>query len=669
MANELQVILGADGQPLSKTLSQLKAELKSFTKELDTAKDPLVITNLNKRILETNKNIGILKNAGVNAFSGMRPGVAQATQSLTDVSRIIQDLPFGLRGITNNIAPAAEGFGRLAAASGGIVPALGAVLRSLAGPAGLIFAASAIPSIFQLAQDGIQNFGKKSKDAKDEVDELLKSMRSASQVKFDAEGGVQGQIIQVQRLAEAVRDETRSLGERKNALDQLKQANESYFGDLTLQTQALGKLPKLVEDYTRAIITNAIVQETKSEIGKVGAEYLKQNRILLGLIKTRNAHSKQYDDDIAKAAKEGKNLFIIDRNLESINLQIAKQQKVVEPLGKAYDELTKELNESVAATLKQKSITGDEGKGKKEIDHLKQRIEALKEIVALERQGLDKDAVFVTDASLELKNLEIKLIRRDGKENGFSEEEIKKLIFLRFPDFDGTNLKLSTPTVVTAPIQVRTVFDAIGAADPARDNITQGVTRMYDRLIAQGQKDGARARRELARPLNDLTRSLNSILADSLANTAEAIGESLAGAVNPAKAFVDIIATALQQIGKALIAFGVTQTKVFATLKAGVFANPFVAIGAGVAAIAASALLRRQLENSVPRLAEGGITKGPTLAMIGEAGREVVAPLDKLKDLMGVGGTPQVEFVEVKQRGGDLYEVWKFHHARNNRLI
>jgi|GEM_PF-3459885 len=40
----------------------------------------------------------------------------------------------------------------------------------------------------------------------------------------------------------------------------------------------------------------------------------------------------------------------------------------------------------------------------------------------------------------------------------------------------------------------------------------------------------------------------------------------------------------------------------------------------------------------IPKLAAGGITTGPTLAMIGEAGQEAVIPLDRLGDLGGSGG-------------------------------
>jgi hypothetical protein len=53
-------------------------------------------------------------------------------------------------------------------------------------------------------------------------------------------------------------------------------------------------------------------------------------------------------------------------------------------------------------------------------------------------------------------------------------------------------------------------------------------------------------------------------------------------------------------------------------------------------------------EVKLPRLAEGGITTGPTIAMIGEKGPEAVIPLDRLGS-MGMGGAN----ITVNVNGGD----------------
>jgi hypothetical protein len=57
-------------------------------------------------------------------------------------------------------------------------------------------------------------------------------------------------------------------------------------------------------------------------------------------------------------------------------------------------------------------------------------------------------------------------------------------------------------------------------------------------------------------------------------------------------------------------------------------------------------------EVKLPRLAEGGITTGPTIAMIGEKGPEAIIPLDRLGG-MGIGGGN----VTINVNGGDPQQV------------
>jgi hypothetical protein len=79
------------------------------------------------------------------------------------------------------------------------------------------------------------------------------------------------------------------------------------------------------------------------------------------------------------------------------------------------------------------------------------------------------------------------------------------------------------------------------------------------------------------------------------------------------------------------------------------FSNPYAAIAAGVALVAAGALLKSKInktsgeDSKTQKFANGGIISGPTMGLMGEypgasANPEVVAPLDKLKDMIGGGG-------------------------------
>jgi hypothetical protein len=104
-----------------------------------------------------------------------------------------------------------------------------------------------------------------------------------------------------------------------------------------------------------------------------------------------------------------------------------------------------------------------------------------------------------------------------------------------------------------------------------------------------------------------------------------------------------ILADALSSIGKALIAYAVTNGAV-----AELFKNPAtwpLAIAAGIAAVAAGSALKNKLSSQkATAFANGGIVSGPTMGLVGEYpgaqnNPEVIAPLDKLKSMIGGGGS------------------------------
>jgi hypothetical protein len=198
----------------------------------------------------------------------------------------------------------------------------------------------------------------------------------------------------------------------------------------------------------------------------------------------------------------------------------------------------------------------DKGDDKKVVDAIKLRIQALKELIAA---GVD-----VSKNSLELKGLEIKLILRDAQSKGFTKQEAEKLIQAKFPELAG-GLELSKPLLVTAPLEFKPVTEAVTQLDAAGDDLSQGISRMYGKLTKAAQEEGAKARALVEAPLNELTASLNSIISGSFVDLGEAIGDALSGK-NPVAAFLSVISDALQQLGKALIAFGIAKKLAFESL-------------------------------------------------------------------------------------------------------
>ncbi|MCP9237160.1 tape measure protein [Lewinella sp. JB7] len=114
------------------------------------------------------------------------------------------------------------------------------------------------------------------------------------------------------------------------------------------------------------------------------------------------------------------------------------------------------------------------------------------------------------------------------------------------------------------------------------------------------------------------------------------VAKAMNDGASAVKAFGATVVASIRDAIAAEIKLAVA-TQVASALKSVPFPfNVGLAAGAGAAAGALFTTAINALK--IPALAAGGITTGPTLALIGEAGQEAVIPLDKLNDILGNRG-------------------------------
>jgi len=148
---------------------------------------------------------------------------------------------------------------------------------------------------------------------------------------------------------------------------------------------------------------------------------------------------------------------------------------------------------------------------------------------------------------------------------------------------------------------------------------------------------------------------------DGIVESFTLLGEAMeSGNFDPRKfgeAMLVTFITIAQQLGRLAIAHGIAIEAIFDSFKLG----GVPAIIAGGALLVAAGIAKSRLssirDNNLPALAEGGLAFGPTLAMVGDNRNasidpEVVAPLSKLKAMMG-GGSQNV-IVTGRLSGADL---------------
>lgn len=105
------------------------------------------------------------------ALAKIKPGSDQATQALTNLSRVAQDAPYGFIGIANNINPLLESFQRLKSSTGTTGGALKALGSSLMGAGGLGLAVGVVSSLLVVFGDNIKDLIGGLGDSKRSIEE------------------------------------------------------------------------------------------------------------------------------------------------------------------------------------------------------------------------------------------------------------------------------------------------------------------------------------------------------------------------------------------------------------------------------------------------------------------------------------------------------------------
>jgi hypothetical protein len=593
-------------------------------------------------ILNTAKGFdGIDKSsrAATNAVRAFSNATSAGNGVVTDFSRVIQDLPFGFLGIANNLTQLPGSLQRLSAAAKESGKSIGSLLFSAAtGFSGIGLILSAVTSGLLIAQNGMMGFGRASKKAQEDADELAKTIRSIGDIRGEAIGGVQGQVAQVNILAEAVSDSNLPYAQRKRALEELKDINKAYFGDLKLEDAATGKLTKTVDEYTKALVSSAIVKSFVNEIAEVSKAAIKSDaeltkatdrlaraeKALKAARSTGGLRGREGTAETSAAIDANNELitaFEQQRSLREKTLDLETQRTVL------HDQLNKALKESIQ--FKDLDSKGSE----REVDLLQKRLTALEKI-----REATKDLSVVANLQEQIFDLQVKITLRDAAKNGLSKEETD-LAIKGFRDqlteaFSKEALsfeaipKVKVTRVELAPIEPSAIESAIAKATGFDKKIPIESDRQVQiRLLGL---EFVLAQEEAQKAVEKLRDTVVNGAIESFAAVGNSLGEALAGAFSgagigeglakAASSFLSGIGGVLQEIGKQIIATSTLIKALKESLKT-LITNPVAAIGVGLGLVALGGLLK---SIKIPAFAGGVNNFSGGLALVGERGPELV---------------------------------------------
>ena len=256
MAEKLQVEIGADVKSLKSGINQAEKSLKGF--QADSKRTSAATDDMSQSFKK--------------ASTSMRGGQSAAIS----FNRVIQDAPYGIMGVSNNITQLAEQFTYLKQETGSSKVALKAAFTSLISPMNLmvlgISAVTTALTFYSMRSRGA------AKDTKDFVDTL----GSLDAARLKGSQSAQKELVELQSLYSITQDNTRSIGERTSAVDTLQKKYPSYLGNMSQESILAGNAVIAYKELTGAILGAAQAQAYYDRIAKNASQVIENQYKLMG---------------------------------------------------------------------------------------------------------------------------------------------------------------------------------------------------------------------------------------------------------------------------------------------------------------------------------------------------------------------------------------------------
>ena len=640
MEGKLSVEVGAKIDELNSKMLQAEKSVSDFATKADnslkTVDRSFKILNNTKFTFGANFQTAASKLANEAAKSGaalggsLQKGANQAAFAVTNLSRVVQDAPFGFIGIQNNLNPLLESFQRLRAETGSNMSALKALGSSLMGPAGIGIAIAAVSTGILLYTEYQRRANKAVTDSKKSNDEYVESLDQVAQAQLKGAQAAQKDLVELSLLYKQTQDVTLSNKQRLQAVNELQSKYPAYFANIKDEAFLAGAAAGKYNELSNAILASAKARAATDLIVKNQSRKLEdeqkiidlqkeqvQNEANLATLKKR-ADSTQGSAGVGSGGGQG----------------IAREMAVVEGKITANREAQRNIATDIVIIDSKnlqliKSINAETKKG-------------LVDTTKADKAGAGKTAI---DLKQERLNLYIKGLEALQKMEGQAVEKLK--------DDIGNQLPSTTPLITMDSILQKNMPKLVA----------QELSLINFELIAFNEKAA------------DI---INNSLVGTFSGIGDAIGEALSGGQNVleglSQTLLSSLGSVLTDLGKLAIATGVGIKAIKTAFKT---LNPLVAIGAGVALVALGSAITKSVsklgDSKMPGFATGVQNFKGGLAVVGERGPEVVnlpqgadvIPNHKSKGMFGGGGA---YIADIVLRGEDIWVSFNKTDKRLNLL-
>jgi hypothetical protein len=279
-------------------------------------------------------------NVATKAQTQFRSQVGASNGVAQEFNRIIQDAPFGIIGIGNNLQQLASNFSAVRASAGSTGKAIAQSFASIISPINLgLLAVSAITSAFTAYQLGMFDSTESTKEFKTESEKLAdtlsgleKTLGAVERARLNSAKSAQDELVKLSLLKDVIEDTNRPLSERAKAYQSLREIQPDITKNLSIEKALTEGLGQAYLDVVSAITQRATAIAIEEELVRIAKERI-------SLLKV-----EQQQTDLQNKLIEEKNRLEQERAKITQPLTIATAGgTVVTEAGEQYKKLTGEI--------------------------------------------------------------------------------------------------------------------------------------------------------------------------------------------------------------------------------------------------------------------------------------------------------------------------------------
>lgn len=345
--------LGIDAAQFQTDIQQVTASLERMTKAM------------NRSLGAMSKGVATETTKVTSGLNDMEGGANLAGASLMNMGSLISDLPYGFRGIANNLSYMGQLFSMLITKTGSFSAAMGSLWKAMMGPMGILLAVNAVIA-------GIDAWIGNGAKAKKSVNELTT--------------GISNQHAEAAMLIEQLKTLTLTENERIAAIEILKEKHGIIIGQYKTQKEYIDALTASHELLIESMIAEAAM-DVYSDKMKLSLKQTISYKTELGKLnqqlQTNADESKKLAESGYDITEQNKKGFDILSQIQGVEAKISWEKEKQRRLGLATIEAQKDI---LVGIKPEKVIVGKVPKKDNDIDAINRKTKLLGQAMDIQKE-------------------------------------------------------------------------------------------------------------------------------------------------------------------------------------------------------------------------------------------------------------------------------------------